>query len=268
MARKFLILAGSNFVGTPIELHGCLNDLTNIRAAAEAAGFVVLVDLRGAAMTAAAWRGALTWAVDSVAQPDDLIAHAHSHHGAQVPDPSEPDGLAECWCPDDFDWSAPRMITGAWMGTLLARLPHGAIWVDWADCCHAADSLRDLDPACRRPRCLVHPGAATSRRRAVARMGLQVQRRGPAAGGTIIQLAACGQAETAADTEADGQPCGAFTHALLQTWRHAAAPDTYAAHVAAAAASLARDGYDQHPELDATPGAATLPFLAYPTGMP
>lgn len=264
MSRKLLLLAGSNFVGTPAELHGCLHDLDYVRAMAEAQGFTTLLDLRGPAMTAAAWRGALAWLIAEAA-PGDLILHAHSHHGAQVPDDSEPDGLEECWCPDDFDWSPERMITGHEMGELLSHLPAGATWVDWADCCHAADSLRAAParPLAASKRLTRRAGMRSARRGLVARMARHVHERGTQ-GGTIIQLAACGEQETAADTVIDGRPCGAFTHALLRQWEiatHIRLYD-YAAAILGAATGLTHDGYVQHPELDCTPGAERLPFLA------
>lgn len=254
---KFALFAGSNFLGTPNQLAGCVNDVINVRARAEAAGFTTLADLRDHAMTTVAWKAALT-AAAACAQPGDIVLHMHSHHGAQIQDPDEPNGLAEVWCPDDFDWSPEKMIEDKWMGALVASLAPGVLWVDWADCCHAGDSLRTLWGPGERPRYIPNPalkswlGDFLSRPMVVA---------GPDRRG--ILLAACRSNQTSADTVLDGQPCGAFTGKMLASGA-LALQQTYHGLMAETTEALALGGYDQRPELDCPTGGDQLIAFAEP----
>jgi len=254
---KLALFAGSNFLGTPNQLAGCVNDVINVRVRAEAAGFVVTGDLRDHAMTCANWKAALQ-AIAAQAKAGDIVLHMHSHHGAQIQDPGEADGLAEVWCPDDFDWSPERMIEDKWMGELIASLAPGVLWVDWADCCHAADSLRALWGPGERPRFIPNPklfgwlGNLLSRPMVVA---------GPDRRG--ILLAACRSNQTSADTVLDGQPCGAFTGKMLASGA-LNAPRTYGGLMTETAEALALGGYDQRPELDCPTGGDRLEAFAEP----
>lgn len=137
--KRYAILAGSNFVGTPSELKGCINDLKDVRAMIEGSGIEIIADMRDADMTANNWKAALTRAA-ALAQPGDTVFHMHSHHGTQIKDPSEADGLAEAWCSNDFDWSPQRMITDKWMANLITSLKPGVVWLEWADCCLSGET--------------------------------------------------------------------------------------------------------------------------------
>lgn len=254
---KYLILAGSNFLGTPNQLSGCINDLANVRAAAEARGFAVLADLRDHAMTAANWKAALL-AAAACAQAGDLVLHMHSHHGAQIEDPAEPEGLAEVWCPDDFDWSPEHMIEDHWMGQLVASLAAGALWVDWADCCHAGDSLRTFWGKGERPRYIENPALRGWIFNTVSRPMVVA---GPDRRG--ILLAACRSDQTSADAVIDGQACGAFTAKMLAAGA-IANTDTYGELLAAATLGLQLGGFNQRPELDCPTGGDALVSFTEP----
>lgn len=95
--NRYAILAGSNFVGTPNELQGCINDIIDVRALIEPSGIKIVADLRDHDMTTSNWKAAMT-EVASLAKDGDVIFHSHSHHGAQIQDTSEEDGLAEVFC--------------------------------------------------------------------------------------------------------------------------------------------------------------------------
>jgi len=210
---RYAVLAGSNFVGTPSELRGCINDLNNVRKMIEPTGVVILADLRDRNMTTANWKAALQLAVEK-AVAGDVIFHMHSHHGCQVKttDASEADGLSEVWAPDDFDWSPEHMITDKWMASLISNLKPGVKWIDWADCCHAADGLRSLWCQGEKPRFIRNPQVDDSECKAFSLAPMVIEgadRKG-------LLMAACRSSQTSADAYIRGEHCGAFSHFKLQ----------------------------------------------------
>lgn len=250
--KRYAVLAGSNFVGTPNELRGCINDLIDVRKLIEGSGITILADLHDSDMSTANWKAALTNAV-AVAQPGDVIFHMHSHHGAQIRDPSDEDGLAEVWCPNDFDWSPDHMITDKWMAGLIASLKPGVQWIDWADCCHAGDSIRQLWCPGERPRLIANPDLKDFEAKKLAPMVVEGNdRKG-------ILLAACRSAQTSADAYINGEHCGAFSHTLLQALNEQ--PNgTYEDLLIRVTQILGLGGYDQKPELDCKPGDEKCKF--------
>lgn len=240
--KRYAILAGSNFVGTPNQLRGCINDLINVRKLIENSGIIILADLRDADMSTANWKAALTNAA-AIAEAGDVVFHMHSHHGAQVKDNSEEDGLAEIWCPNDFDFSPARMITDKWMASMIASLKPGVQWIDWADCCHAADSIRQLWCPGEQPRFISNPALNDFEAKRLIPMVVAGQdRKG-------VLLAACRSSQTSADARINGEHCGAFSHFLLQSLNEM--PNgTYEELLLRTTQHLGLGGYDQKPELD------------------
>jgi hypothetical protein len=250
---RYAILAGSNYIGTANQLAGCLNDLSNVRQLIEPTGITILADLRGKDMSTVNWKEALREAC-SKAQPGDTVFHMHSHHGTQIKDPSESDGLSEVYCPNDFDWSPEKMITDKWMAGLMKAVNPQAIWVDHSDCCHAGDSLRTLWCPNERPRYIRNRhgiieslcGLGRRRTHLSPMVVSSPDRQG-------ILLAASRSDQTSADAYIGGESCGAFTHYLLQAINEDKIA-TYEALLLRVTQLLGLGGYNQRPEIDAKLG--------------
>lgn len=238
---RYAILAGSNFVGTPSELRGCINDLVNVRAKIEPSGITILADLHDKDMTTNNWKNAMKEAAAKAIE-GDVILHMHSHHGAQTKSANGL-GLDEIWCPDDFDWSDEHMIRDKWMGDLVSSLKPGVKWIDWADCCHAGDSLRDLWCPNEKPRYIKNPKLINF----VSNGHLNPIVAGNDRKGML--LAACRSNQTSADAFINGQSCGAFSHYFLQSLNET--PNaSYEKLIIRTTQMLGLGGYDQRPEMD------------------
>lgn len=238
---RIAILAGTNYEGQSHALRGCLNDMSDIKAQLKKINFEgQIIEVLSKDMTTQNWLSAIEEAVAN-AKPGDVIFHAHSHHGAQVQDEFEEDGLAEVWCPDDFDWSPERMIKDEQMRAILERLPVEALFVDWADCCHASDSLRTMPFKDEKPRFLANPALTAAAMTHIASTVVDPDY------SRCIQLAACRSEQTSADARINGYYCGAFTHYALQVW----SVDWYVKYgrlIDQSKQLLSRNGYSQSPE--------------------
>jgi hypothetical protein len=241
-------------------LAGCLNDAADMRALASDSGFApegvrVLVDSDA---TTSAIKAGLAW-LAAVPEGGKCLL-SYSGHGAQVPNPDEPDGLSEVICPVDFDWSPDRMITDKQFVQAFARMAPGVKfnWVN--DSCHSGDLDRELHkgPA-KAPKCITPPQRIITeicdiRSRAHRLAKLRE------IGSTVDVgfVAACRSDQTAADTRVDGRPCGALTHFFLRALKERdGAPLTDV--VGRARLAMAASGYDQVPQAEGP--RAKNPFL-------
>jgi len=203
-----------------------------------------IVELLGPNMSTKNWLALLEKYIRD-ANPGDIVFHAHSHHGAQVSDSTETDGLAEVWCPDDFDWDPDHMIVDDQMDKLLSLLKPGAQFVDWADCCHAADSLRELMFKDEKAKFIPNFDLSSAIMR-ITSTPIDPDRR-PG----VTQLAACRSNQTSADACIGGHCCGAFTHYALEIWGELGSP-AYGPLIDATVPRLSRYGYSQRPEFVGT----------------
>ncbi len=243
--KRIALLVGVNKYACGSNLNGCLNDVLDLNAKLSKLGFDEITILNDADAATENWLAALEELISKGAA-GDLLFHAHSHHGAQVKDRSEADGLAEVWCPPDFDWSPRHMIADKQMKALLDKLAPGALFEDWADCCHASDSLRGMAFKGESPRFLPNPEIdILSERQLISHLVVDAR---PG----VVQLAACRSEQTSADALINGRYCGAFTHYALEVWEELGSP-SLGALIDAVAPRLSRYGYSQRPEYVGSP---------------
>ncbi len=244
--QAFITLAGTNYTGSSNALRGCLNDMDDGRTFFTSKGFTILNDVRGKDLTTANWKEALLSMrskINALTGPV-LVGHMHSHHGTQLPDLSEADGLKEVWVPEDFDWSPERCIDDDWMAEYVKGYRAGVCYFDWADCCHAADSLRAFRNKNELPRFMPNPELSAERVYVSHPMVVTGEdHRG-------ILLAACRSDQTSADALIDGRYCGAFTNAMLRAIRNTSGGISYASLIMQATRILELRGFTQRPELD------------------
>jgi len=264
--RKALLVGINAYPQSP--LFGCVNDVVKMaehlqRNEGFAPGDIRIVcDDR--ATKAEISRG-LTWLTQGSAPGDVLLFH-FSGHGVQMPsiDPAEPDGLDECICPVEFDWSEGRLIRDKELAALFATVPEGVALTWISDSCHSGDLQRELSriPNVLSRRLVPPPDIAwdIQARRASGMRPKRQTFRG-------LLLAACRSDQTAADAAMGprGQRHGAFTYTLLSAVERS--PERPIGLVLGDCVSqLAQTGFTQRPEAAGAPALLKLGFLDAPNG--
>ncbi len=187
------------------------------------------------------------------ARGDVLLFH-YSGHGSQVDDrhgDELDDNLDEIICPYDLDWDRP--FTDDDLYAIVKDLPAGANLSVILDCCHSGTGLRDLGgPRLpHRQRFLDPPQAGVPGRlrlRAIRRFGARAAQRG------AILLAACRSDQVAADASIDDDYHGAFTYYLCRALESANCATSYVAVMQQVRRLLARNGFEQVPQLEGPAG--------------
>jgi len=235
--KRHLLLCATNYIGQSSALKGCLNDMKNVRAWLQKfyGSWDSEVALLGSDMSKANWLEALREFVARLGS-DGQGFHAHSHHGSYDRDPKESDGRRELWVPDDY--GKADMISDDDVSAIYNGVQTGARLTDWADCCHAAGSTRDLSFKDEGSRFLPITNEVLTN---LTSTPVDVERR-PG----IAQLAACRSSQTSADAYINGEYCGAFTCYALAA--QADCPLTLGDIVDDSSRLLARNGYEQRPE--------------------
>ena len=143
MAKKGLRVGINAYPNAQNRLHGCVNDVTNIRNILkdyygfENSGIHVLLDERA---TKAAMLDRLHILADK-AEPNDFIVFHYSGHGSQIRDRDDEkmdDGLDELLCPVDMDWDRGTYIIDDELGVIMEKMTAtGARLEVLLDCCHS-----------------------------------------------------------------------------------------------------------------------------------
>jgi hypothetical protein len=234
--NRLALLVASNYDKSQFALRGCLNDMQMLEDKLTSLGVDGIVKLLGTDMTTSNWLDAMRGHAAKLSV-NTIGFHGHSHHGSRH-------GASEVWCPDDFDGTEAKMIQDKQTRDILKTVK--GRWVDWADCCHAADSIRAITfkdeklkfiPEDRSPILVSAIGQMIS---SIADTVVD-----PEYATNCLQLAACRSDQTSADAKIDGKYCGAFTFYGLRAWD---AKATYGSIIDKSKALLSRNGYAQSPE--------------------
>jgi hypothetical protein len=253
------------------ELHGCVNDVTDM------ADFLVshsdfneedirlITDDRA---TASAIRERLQWLVKDAGAGDRIVFH-YSGHGAQFPirdANGKVSHVEECICPVDFDWTEEHAIRDKEFHALFSKVPEGVEFTWVSDSCFSGDLARAFSPPTRRIKSMPMPAdiawrLRTAETRGARRMSFEHVLKDF----NVVLTSGCSQRETSADAEIDGRFNGAMTYYLLETL---SAPNGLTQSlenaVARLRAALHQNGYSQHPQLQGSGALMKQPFLAIP----
>lgn len=262
--KRALLIGINRYPGAP--LRGCVNDVHNManllmtRYGFAASDIVILTD--GDATTANIL-AKLNWLV-SVTPDFELFFH-YSGHGATTPSgrPDKPNGVSECICPVDFDWSRQHMIIDSQLVEIFSRIPSGCIFNWVSDSCHSGTLDRDMPapepwykrlwnhffPPCCDKRAFPVPLAMQAVISAARAMGHAPK--GMTNGILDVgYVAGCRSDQTSADTQdPNGVPCGALTYYLVKKIQQTQ-PMPLKDLVAMVSQDLANDGYDQRPQAE------------------
>lgn len=214
---KALCVGINKYISAP--LNGCVNDVVDMaNFLVDKMGFSrdsirLIVDDRA---TASAILERLEWLVRDIQAGDRVVFH-FSGHGVQVAtrNPKEEiDGLDECICGVDFNWSDETMIRDKQFVEIFSKLPSGVKFNWFSDSCHSGSSTRNPIVARTYP---VPADMAWRKEVAKDKNIIATGIKGIVNDELEVGfISGCKDNQTSADTVIDGKPCGAFTHMLLK----------------------------------------------------
>ena len=235
-----VLTVGINYVGTPYELAGCINDATNMAAQARTffpacKEYRLITDATADQPTKASIMAAIGWLVAGLKAGQNVLFH-YAGHGGLVRDTNgdEVSGFDSCLYP--VNGRSLETITDDELRAALAdKIPAGCKCFVVLDCCHSGTAV-DLRYKWQAP-------AA----------GTMTYTEDPAyakTAGQVLFLSGCRDPETAADTVSkEGRPCGAMTSALIDTWQKYGAGIKLKYLLWDVRKNLRDNGYTQVPEL-------------------
>jgi hypothetical protein len=205
-----VLTVGINYIGTPYELAGCINDATDMGVQARkffpaCKEYRLITDTTPEKPTKANILAALGWLVAGLKAGQNVLFH-FAGHGGRVRDTNgdEVSGFDSCLYP--INGRSLETITDDELRAALAdKIPAGSKCLVVLDCCHSGTAV-DLRYKWQAP--------------TAGSMTYTEDQKYAKTAGQILFLSGCRDTETAADTvNKEGRPCGAMTMALLETWR-------------------------------------------------
>ena len=253
MAKKALCVGINDYPGTANDLQGCVNDAQGWAEALTthfgfpAADVKLLLNAQATKAIVLANLKALL----AGAQSGDILVFTNSSHGTYVPDTSgdEPK-YDEAMCPYDIP---NHLIVDDELRTIFATIPDGVRVTVISDSCFSGTVTRvvNQDPD-RRPRWLdpellgrpfLKPAQFTVAHPRSAEKYPQSKMK-------EILLSGCTDKEYSYDANIGGTFHGAMSYYALQVIREANYRITYATLHKRLLQQLAKEGYDQHPQLE------------------
>ena len=207
---KRVLLVGLNYIGTPYELAGCINDVINVRAVLKTFfprcnNYAVMTDLTPIKPSRANILEAFSRLVSGLKPGENVYFH-YSGHGGLIRDKNgdEASGYDDCIYPCS-NGKLEVISDDELRSSLAAKVPAGCKCFIVLDACHSGTAV-DLRYMWETP----SAGKITYRENTVY----------PKLPGTVFFLSGCKDTQTSADTaDETGRPCGALTWALLETWK-------------------------------------------------
>ena len=223
---KRALLVGINYVGTPSELRGCINDINNVASYLQTvrayASCIVLSDVAPRKPTRANILDAFKELLQGVRAGDELWFH-YSGHGSLQRDNNgdEESGADSCICPVDYRQAG--LITDDIVRSELAALvPAGARLYMVLDMCHSGTGC-DLRYKFDDTSYITNGGAVLPYKYDPAEWSLRQTsyefKRYVKTAGEVFCISGCQDTQTSADAYLGGEAAGALTHSLLESLR-------------------------------------------------
>jgi hypothetical protein len=223
---KRALLVGINYVGTPSQLHGCINDIDNVAdylksaRGYESRSIIVMSDTTPRKPTRANILAGFKELLQGVRAGDELWFH-FSGHGSLQRDTNgdEESGADSCICP--LDYNQAGMITDDVVrSALVALVPAGVRLYAVLDMCHSGtgcdlrykydDSSHLIDSAAEIPY-TYDPNAWALRQTSYE------HKRHEKTAGSVFCISGCQDSQTSADAFLAGKAAGALTHSLMES---------------------------------------------------
>ena len=262
--RAFLV--GINKYMQPgSDLRGCVNDIVDVKAQMlttegfNASDIVMLTDKQ-------ATRQAMLQGLQALVasgQPGDFLYFHYSGHGAQIRDTNgdEPDGMDEILCPTDLSYGNGgfrNAIVDDEIQTILGGLKPGVGFLFVSDSCNSGTI--DRNPNVRNRGIDLNPNWVNQTPMQVntARMKTYQARLNA---GKYHVLTGCQDDQTSADAYIGGRYNGAMTYYMLDTYKKGGNSQSYGDWHKNMVSAIARNGYDQRPNLTGPTGAKIFSIL-------
>ena len=251
------------------ELRGCVNDVTDMAEfLTKSCGFqaeeVRLVTDGRATKQAIVDR--LGWLLTGASAGDRVFFH-YSGHGAQFPvrnAQGDVQRIDECICPVDFDWTEEHALRDKEFHELFSTVPAGVEFVWVSDSCFSGDLARAINKPHQKPKVMPMPADVEWRMRVAEKKRVphrSFQHVMP--GFNVALVSGCTAKQTSADADFAGRFNGALTYYLLQTLE---AGDGLTAPLNSVVdrtrKALAKNQYEQDPQLEGSKDIMQLPFLS------
>lgn len=251
MVQKALLI-GCNYIGTPAELHGCINDVKNIKQFLLTERGYKESEIRVMTEEATDPKNiprrdniveAFKWLVNDNTAGSKLFLH-YSGHGGQQPDSStksdEIDRLDETICPLDYSTKG-QIIDDDLKKLLIDPLKPGAEFLFLCDACHSA-SILDLKYCYK----ISSPSSTEITYSVTSNSNY------PATSAKVVTISGCLDSGTSADAFINMKSQGALTYSFLKTFadlKKANVPVTCKRLMKNILTYLKINGYEQVPQI-------------------
>ena len=261
--KKALLVGINKYPDPRNELHGCINDITDMadfitkQRQFDAPDVRLLSDDRA---TKANIVERLGWLIKDAKAGDQLMFH-YSGHGAQMATRSktgELDGLDEVICPYDFDWSDATALKDKEFAKIFAALPKGVDFIWVSDSCHSQDLSRGIKkpiPGIFKVRTMIPPPDIAWRNMSISRTGITLNELAKTAKEKNLALiSGCKSAQESADAVFNKKANGALTYFLLKSLTAKTGKSTSLRQlVDLVNKSLRKVKYPQEPQVEGSP---------------
>jgi hypothetical protein len=225
MRRAFLV--GINYIGTPSQLYGCINDVNNIGTYLytfrKYNSFIVMTDYSAIKPTRANILAGFAALVRGAVAGDELWFH-YSGHGSLKRDTNgdEESGADSCICPIDFARSG-NITDDIIRNNLVALVPKGVRLYIVLDACHSGTGC-DLrykydDSSYITNKQSTLPDNYVPNDWSLQQTSYEFKRYNKT-NGEVFCISGCQDMQTSADAFIEGQAAGVLTYLLLKCLRN------------------------------------------------
>jgi hypothetical protein len=226
---KRALLIGINYVGTPFQLNGCINDVKNMELMLRRYGyteFITLTDETPIKPTYMAIINAINDLLKDIKRGDSLVFH-YSGHGALLKDTNgdELTGYDSSIVP--LDYAQRGVIVDDQLRQILCdKVPPAVNLFGLMDCCHSGSSfdLRYLYTDYTRPIRAIKRGAAYNTNEWSLRQMITDNKKCSLTQGNVVMMSGCMDSQEAADAYMNGKYGGALTNCFIETLGATAKP--------------------------------------------
>ncbi|MEO5639961.1 MAG: caspase family protein, partial [Chitinophagaceae bacterium] len=258
--KKALLVGINKYPDPRNELHGCINDITDMAAFITKQRQFASPDVRllsDARATKANIMERLEWLTQGAKAGDQLLFH-YSGHGAQMATRSksgELDGLDEVICPYDFDWSDATALKDKEFAKIFSGLPKGADFIWISDSCHSQDLSRGIKKPVKgifKVRTMIPPPDIAWRNMSISRTNVTLNELAKTAKEKNLALiSGCKSTQESADAVFNKKANGALSYFLLKSLNAKTGKTTSLSElVAIINKSLRKVKYPQEPQIE------------------
>lgn len=263
--KRALMVGINKYMQPGSDLRGCVNDVEDVKAKMlapegfKASDIVTITDKQA---TRQAILNGLQQLVASGKAGDFLYFH-YSGHGAQVRDTNgdEPDGMDEILCPTDLSYGNGgfrNAIIDDEIQTILGGLKPGVGFLMVSDSCNSGTIDRNRNVTTRGLD--LGPNLVNQTPMLVNTTKMKTYQSRLAAGQYHV-LTGCQDDQTSADAYINGRFNGALTFYMIDTYQKGGKTQNYGSWHSNTVAAIAKNGYDQRPNLIGPKGATIFSLL-------